>query len=59
MCFKSQDREQDPASKSVERKDAPPEKLGPGMKTHPRGNGPREERDLERSVEMLSAVLGR
>jgi hypothetical protein len=59
MCFKPQDREQDSAPERTQVKDAPREKLGPWMTTRPRGNGPREQQDLERSIEKLSAVLGR
>ena len=58
MCFKSTQSDQDAIrAKLVKRRESQPGR--PGTSTHPRGNGDLDRRDVERSVEKLTALVGR
>jgi hypothetical protein len=58
MCFKSTQSDQDAVrAKRVKRRATQPGR--PGTSIHPRGNGDVDHRDVERSLEKLTALVGR
>jgi hypothetical protein len=59
MCGKPTQSEIQRARVEEEAVRREPRPRGPWENTKPRGNGPLERRDLERSEEKLAALMGR